>query len=98
MRLAVHLGMSVRHCQREVDCDEFLWWRAYMQTEPLLADRNEFMLAQLTSLVANAMGGSTAPSNFMPDWNEPDDEERYRQIEQQVRMAGLKIKEAKDGD
>lgn len=55
MRLAGHLGMSVRRCQQEVNSREFSEWIALERVEPWSQRRVDILFAQLVSEVRNAL-------------------------------------------
>lgn len=52
-KLAGHLGMTVSELEETMTAREFYQWIEYAEIEPLLSDRMEIMLAQLTSLMYN---------------------------------------------
>lgn len=50
----------------DLDIDEFVHWMAYSRLQPFSDSRNEYMLAQLTALVAQLFSKSKVkPSDFM---------------------------------
>ena len=52
-KLASHLGMTVSELDERMTAREFYQWMEYSNIEPLMSDRIEIMVAQLTSLMYN---------------------------------------------
>lgn len=49
--------MSVRECQERVDGDEFTYWKAYNQIDPIGNERQDYQAALVAYTTASAAGG-----------------------------------------
>ena len=49
--------MSVKRAQREIDADEFAWWRAYFQLERWDETRDDWRTGILAATMANGLRG-----------------------------------------
>lgn len=67
--------MTFAECQQRVSATEFMYWVAYERIEPFASDKNDYMLAQLCSMQANASRDSRkrprpfAAHEFLPNWS-----------------------------
>jgi len=64
--------MSVKRAMREIDSEEFAWWRAYDKVNPFGEERADLQIAQLCCLYANAhakKGKRFKVEDFMPEFN-----------------------------
>ena len=82
--------MSLAQCQREVSSHEFAEWSAYMQIDPMGEARADWRMAQLTSLVYNAVRGKGKKATETKDWLPKFDDEQTRQPVEQIK-AELKL-------
>lgn len=81
--------MSVRQAQKDIDSAEFAEWVAYHNLEPFSANRTDYILAVIASILANVHRGKGAkvykPEDFIPQYTnerrEPSDD-----------AAGLEVK------
>ena len=73
-KLAGHLGMTVSELEARMTHNEFMEWQKYAQEEPFLADRNEMMIAQLTSALLRVNGGKSTPNDLMVTLSKEDKE------------------------
>lgn len=64
-KLAGHLGMTVSQLENTMSHKEFMEWQEYAIQEPLLSDRVELMLAQLTSTLIRVNGGKATANDMM---------------------------------
>lgn len=70
--LAGHLGRTVAELQQSMGAREFYGWLAFDRIEPLGHRGDRFLLAQLTTIVTNALRGKAQRAyrmdEFIPWW------------------------------
>lgn len=73
-KLASHLGMTVSELENRMTHNEFMEWIEYSESEPLLNDRIELMLAQLTSTLIRVNGGKATANDLLVTLTKEDKE------------------------
>lgn len=66
---------SVASAQRAITSREFAEWRAYDRLSPIGAERMDWLIAMLASVVANTAGKKGKPfeaKDFVPKWGPPE--------------------------
>ena len=71
-KLASHLGMTVSELENRMSQKEFIEWQEYLALEPTTSDRNEFMIAQLTSALIRVNGGKATAHDLMISLSKED--------------------------
>lgn len=69
--MALALGKTVGELEHTISHNELLEWVEYLDEKPLMVDRNELQMAQLSQMIAAYMGGKknkTQMSDFMPSF------------------------------
>ena len=75
--------MSVARCQQEVSADEFTEWIAFHSLDPWGRVRQDWGIALLASIVANAnrgKGKKFSLQDFMPNWEKAGEQQTPEQM------------------
>jgi hypothetical protein len=84
------LGMTVKEAMTKIDDVEFGYWQAYYRINPFDKQRDDYMMAMLCHMYANAhrQKGKAAfkVEDFMPKWGTPDKKDHSKALEDKLLM------------